>query len=680
MSSVTAVAPSQTACSPLDWFFIRVPLLLGTVGGIGIIAILTLMSYEIVARYVFNAPTNWSVEISTYILVGAAYVGAGLAHAQGANIRVELLLSWLRPNLRRPLEEISAWCGLAFVVVAAWQVALFTQSNWANGTASYILQLPQWIPNFPIFVGLIGLTLALLGEVRSLRLPVPAWRDWLAPIALLVAACALFFLGPMPESIGSTLFDWGTVTILLAVTVAAFAWSGWRVALAAIATFGTIGALIYLGRLLSLELVVALLFALVLFVFFIGVRIALGLGLLGLICLYALLPLPLPATIAERALTSVESFSLTALPMFVLMGGLLVRSGIATEMFVALLRLIGRVPGGIAHASVGACTLFAAVSGSSVATAATIGGIACPEMIRHRYSPRLAYGSVAAGGTLGILIPPSVPLIIYGTLAGVSVSQLFIAGIIPGLLMAAAFMATVFLWAVLRPQAAPRAESFTAAEKLHALVGMVPFLVMMVTILGSMYLGIVTPTEAGAIGALLALLTCIVRRCMTWSSFWESVLETLTVTAFILLIMFGASLMTYVFDFLRLAQSLVGAVKALDMSAVWVLVVVALIYIVLGMFLDSISLITMTLPVVFPMMTSVGFDPVWLGIILVVLVEIGLITPPVGMNLFVLQGVGKISMKEIVAGVMPFFFVMLLAIPVFFAWPELVLWLPANMK
>ncbi len=680
MESATAAPPPAAAASPLDWAFVRVPLLLGAIGGLGIVAILALMSYEIVARYLFNAPTDWSVEISTYILVGAAYAGAGLAHHHGANIRVELLLAWLRPPLRRALEQVAAWCGLAFVLVAAWQVAIFTHSNWINGTASYILQVPQWIPNFPIFVGLVGLALALLGEIRRLRPPVAAWRDWTAPAAVLAAAVVLFLFGPTAKPVGATLFDWGTVCILLASAVAALAWSGWRVTLAAIAVVGGIGLLIWLGRSLPLELMVALLFALVLFVFFIGVRIALGLGLLGLVCLYALLPFPLPATVAERALTSVESFSLTALPMFVLMGGLLVRSGIAAEMFVALLRLIGRVPGGIAHASVGACTLFAAVSGSSVATAATIGGIACPEMTRHGYSPRLAYGSVAAGGTLGILIPPSVPLIIYGTLAGVSVSQLFIAGVIPGLLMAAAFMATVFLWAVVSPQSAPRAASFTAGEKLRALRGIVPFLAMMVLILGSMYLGIVTPTEAGAVGAIMAFVVCLGRGRLSWRGFWDSILETLTVTAFILLIMFGASLLTYVFDYLRLAQSLVGAVKALDMSAAMVLLLVALIYIVLGMFLDSISLITMTLPVVFPMMVASGFDPVWLGILLVVLVEIGLITPPVGMNLFVLQGVGKISMKEIVYGTIPFFFVMLLAIPLFYAWPEIVLWLPANMK
>ncbi len=674
---------TPTATRPrslLDWLFDRIPELLGGIGGLGIVAILILMSYEIVARYVFSAPTNWSVEISTYILVGAAYAGAGYAHRQGANIRVELLISLLTPALRRALEEVSAWCGLVFVLIAAWQVALFTHGNWVNGTASYILQMPQWIPNFPIVVGLIGLALALLAEIRTLRAPVAAWRDWMAPIVLVGALVVLLAIGARTASLGGTLFDWGTVAILLALAVAAFAWSGARVALAAIAICAGIGVLVWLGRLLSLELVVALLFVLVLFVFFIGVRIALGLGLLGATCLYALLPFPLPATIAERALTSVESFSLTALPMFVLMGALLVRSGIATEMFVALMRLIGRMPGGIAHASVGACTLFSAVSGSSVATAATIGGIACPEMIRHGYSPRLAYGAVAAGGTLGILIPPSVPLIIYGTLAGVSVSQLFIAGIVPGLLVAAAFIATVCFWAMLRPGAAPRAKSFTAREKLVALAGMTPFFAMMALILGSMYLGVVTPTEAGAVGALLSLLICLLRRRIDWRGFWAAILETLTVTAFILLIMFGASLMTYVFDYLRLAQSLVGAVSAIDMAPIMVLLVVALIYILLGMFLDSISLITMTLPVVFPMMTAIGFDPIWLGIVLVVLVEIGLITPPVGMNLFVLQGVGKTSMKEIVYGVVPFFVVMMLAIPLFFIWPEIVLWLPANMK
>jgi len=651
----------------------------GAVAGLGILAILAMISYEVIARYFFNSPTGWVVEISTYVMVAVAYLGAAYAHVQGANIRVELLLGRLKEPVRRRLEEIAAWCGLAFVLLSAWQVALFVHANYVNGTRSYIMAVPQWIPNMPILIGLAILAMAILAEIRGLRRPVGALRDWAAPFFLLAAAVGLFALGPRLLPAGQTLFDWGTILVAGALLAAALAWSGARVTLAVVAILGGIGLALYVARDLPLPLVVALLFGAVLLVFLIGVRIAFGLGLIGLLPLYALLPFPLPATVAERALTSVDSFSLTALPMFVLMGALLVKSGIATEMFDALFKWLGRFPGGIAHASIGACTLFSAVSGSSIATAATIGTVACPQMIRHGYAPRLAYGAVAAGGTLGILIPPSVPFIIYGTLVGVSVSKLFIAGILPGMLLAGAMMGVISLWALMRPEAAPRAGRYPMAEKMRSLVGVLPFVGLMGLVLGSLYLGVVTPTEAGTVGAFLALGLCVGRYRLGLRDIWRAVLETVTVTAFILLILFGASVVTYVFDYLRLAKSLVAGAQDVALPLEAVLVLVALVYLLLGMFLDSISLITMTVPVAVPLVAAMGIDPLWFGVCLVILVEMGLITPPVGLNLFVLQGIGNVPLKEVVQGALPFFAVMMLCLALLYLVPAIATWLPQRM-
>jgi tripartite ATP-independent transporter DctM subunit len=273
-----------------------------------------------------------------------------------------------------------------------------------------------------------------------------------------------------------------------------------------------------------------------------------------------------------------------------------------------------------------------------------------------------------------------VPFIIYGTIAGVSVSKLFIAGIIPGLMLSAAMMAVIVAWALLRPDAAPRAERFTLAEKMKSLTGMLPFLGLMLLVLGSLYLGVVTPTEAGTVGAFLAFGLCLIRYRLSLNAVWQCVLETVTVTSFILLIVFGASLMTYVFDYLRLAKALVASVQTIEISRELAFLAIALVYIVLGMFLDSISLITMTVPVVFPLITALGFDPVWFGVCLVILVELGLITPPVGLNLFVLQGIGNVSLKEVVYGALPFFWIMTAGLVVLYVFPGIAIWLPQHMK
>lgn len=672
-----AIPPGSVA---LDLVFDRASLVSGVLAGAGILAIFGMITFEVISRYFFNSPTSWVVEISTYLMIGIAYIGAGYAHAQGANIRVDLLLDRLGPASRRRLEQIAGWCGLAFVLVSAWQVALFVNANYVNNARSYIMGIPQWIPNAPILIGLAILVVAMLAEIRSVRGPLTALRDWIAPLAFLAAVGGLIALGPRLVPVGTSLMDWGTALALAAIVISALAWSGLGVALATIVVLGGIGLALYGARDLPLPQVIALIFGAVLVVFAIGVRIAFGLGMIGLMPLYALLPIPLPATVAERAISSVDSFTLTALPMFVLMGALLVKSGIASDMFDALFKWLGRFPGGIAHASIGACTMFAAVSGSSIATAATIGTVACPQMIRHGYAPRLAYGSVAAGGTLGILIPPSVPFIIYGTIAGVSVSKLFIAGIIPGLMLSAAMMAVIVFWALLRPAAAPRAERFTLAEKMKSLTGMVPFLGLMLLVLGSLYLGVVTPTEAGTVGAFLAFGLCLGRYRLPLSAVWQCVLETVTVTSFILLIVFGASLMTYVFDYLRLAKALVASVQTIEISRELAFLAIALVYIILGMFLDSISLITMTVPVAFPLITALGFDPVWFGVCLVILVELGLITPPVGLNLFVLQGIGNVSLKEVVYGALPFFWIMTAGLAVLYVFPGIAIWLPQHMK
>lgn len=654
--------------------------LAGLLGGLGVLAILAMSSFEIISRYFFGEPTYWSVELSTYVLIAVAYCGAAYAHSLGANVRVTLLLDSLQPPVRRTLETSTAWGSILFVLVASAQTYDFILKNYFNGTKSYIMLVPQWIPNLSIFVGLILLVLAILGEIRRLSGSRPVWRELAAPMLFALAILTIVLLGPNPPKLWSGRIDTELAVILVFWMFAILSWSGWRMLLATAAVTVLPAGLFYFGNGLGASSTAALLFALVIASFLIGYRIGFGLGLIAMLSLYFLLPFALPSTIAERAFTSLESFSLTSLPMFVLMGALLVRSGIARELFDTLLKWMGRLPGGIAHAAMGACSVFAAVSGSSIATAATIGGVACPEMIRNGYSPRLAYGSVAAGGTLGILIPPSAPLIIYGTLASVSISKLFIGAMIPGLALTMLFMGVIWLWSVIDREAVPKGDPVPLGVRMNSLKGAVPFALLIASVLGSLYLGVVTPTEAGALGAVMAAVLCLLRGLFSFRLFWAAVLEAVMVTGFILLIVFAASLLTFIFDFLRISQTILAVSTDAGLGPFTVFLILAVFYIVLGMFLDSISLITLTLPVVMPLVLSLGLDPVWFGIVLVLLVEIGLITPPIGLNLFVLQGVGKISLRDVSLGAVPFGTVMVLFLFLLYFVPSLVTWLPELVK
>ena len=384
---------------------------------------------------------------------------------------------------------------------ATWQMASFNYQEYLNDTRNWgLLATPQWIPELPVSLGYGLFALAILADIRRLSAPVEPVRRWIVPSAFIILAGVLVFLGPYPIPIGAGPVDWGSLSVAGTFLVAVWAWNGPRILLAFATIIGAVALLFLWAQGLTLLPIGFLIVLIMLFFLLIGVRISLALGMVGLLGLCFLLPQPQLSLVAERSWNSVNSFTLTAIPMFVLMGGLLLRSGVTTQMFDALLRWFGRTPGGIAHASIGACGIFAAVSGSSLATAATMGAVACPEMIKRGYSPQLTYGVIAAGGTLGILIPPSIAMIIYGTTVGAPITVLFMAGVIPGLVLMASFMAAVFVWAFAVDGAAPQGRAFTLREKLGALVGVLPFLVLIVSVLGSLYLGIATPTEAGGIG------------------------------------------------------------------------------------------------------------------------------------------------------------------------------------
>lgn len=658
-------------------------------GWIGVVTVflLTLITcYEVVSRYVFGSPTIWVTESSGYILVGLAAIGAAYANYERAHIRVDLLLDRLSDRVRVLLEQGAVWVAFAFVAITAWQIALKVYADYVNGARFWgLLEVPKWIPETPLFLGFGLLAISLVQEAQAIEGTTPNKRKrTVGFIGAVTSIFALIAMGAI-EAGGVAPAIGGIDTSLLAILVLS---AGLSLGINGVPAFSMVVALYGVCAIVMsmfhdvsplglLGVIVAILLAMLL----LGVRVAFALGSVGVLGIFLLLPQGQGRAIAERVFTSLNSFELTAVPMFVLMGTLLLRSGVSTRMFDAVMKWVGRLPGGIAHASVGACALFAAVSGSSVATAATMGTIARPEMLKRQYSARLTYGSVAAGGTIGILIPPSVPMIVYGAAVGASVTSLFIAGIIPGILITAAFVAVVGIWSIISPESAPRGPVSKTQDKIKALWGILPFVALIALILGSLYAGVATPTEAGAVGAFLAFVLSTFRGEISVKSLIDCGLETTKVSSFVLLIIAATSVLTYSLDFLEIPQSSVDGINALGLSPLGIICVVFLIYVLLGMFIDPISMMLITLPITFPLVTQSGFDPIWFGVALVVMIEIALITPPIGINLFVLRGMsGDVPMSRIVTGAAPFLLAMIAILGILVAFPGIVTWLPSTTK
>ncbi|MGQ9367849.1 TRAP transporter large permease [Azospirillum sp. ST 5-10] len=376
---------------------------------------------------------------------------------------------------------------------------------------------------------------------------------------------------------------------------------------------------------------------------------------------------------------------LTAIPLFVLLGEMLLRSGIADRMYGALALWLGRLPGGLLHTNIGCCALFAATSGSSVATAATIGTVALPALTQRGYAPSRSLGSLAAGGTLGILIPPSVNMLVYGSIANVSIGQLFIAGIVPGILLTLLFMAYIAAESLLARRAGggdPVEPPCGRRARLAALVHLVPPAVIFAIVMGSIYLGLATPTESAAIGVVVALALVWREGRLSLTFLDHCFRQTAKTTGMILLIVAAAFVLNLTLALGGVAEALTKWVAAQGLSATGLLLALILFYLVLGMFMDVLSMQVLTIPIAMPIVLAVGIDPIWFGVFIVLMCELGMITPPVGMNLYVVQGVRKDGgdFRDVVVGSVPYAVLMILFTLALIAVPEIVLWLPASMS
>ncbi|MFZ5632967.1 MAG: TRAP transporter large permease subunit [Bacillota bacterium] len=586
--------------------------------------------YEIIARKLFNTPTDWVQDVSVYVMIWFAFITAGYTWRKERHIRVDVVTDRIAPAGRKALALVTSLFTLFYaglLVVQGWKMVSLSMSS--GQVTPNVLQVPVWLVQFGIVLGSAVLALQLIRQIAAdiddlCKIPRKSRADWL-PAAVFV--------------------------VLAAVSV-------WLVALNPVVGL--------------IMLLVTLLFG--------GVPVFAGLGLVGAAGFFMLFggvsSLGQVPFIGYKAM---NEFILVALPLFVFGGGLMMSGGIGRELFDLCAKLVGHLPGGLAVATIFAAAVFAAISGSSVATAATIGMIALPAMLANNYDRRLAYGCVAAGGTLGILIPPSAPMIVYSAITDESTGALFMGGVIPGLLLTMIMAG----YAVVRSMRAGSHEKIAPAaikEKVIALKDGIWGLLAPVIVLGGIYTGLFTPTESAAVLILYAFLIGVLRGRIKPGNLSETVAEGTTSAGMILMIIAGAMVMGAVFTQLQLPNTLSAAVAGAGLNPWWVMAAIMLLMVCLGMILEVASILLITIPILYPLIISLGFNGIWFCILVVVNMEMALITPPVGLNLFVIGGVERsATMAAIVRGVVPFIIIMVVFLVLLCLFPQLATWLPDMM-
>jgi len=421
---------------------------------------------------------------------------------------------------------------------------------------------------------------------------------------------------------------------------------------------------------------------LLVFLLFLGMPIAFVMMFVGFLGISALTSVSaaLPV-VAHTVYETSAHFPYTMIPLFVMMGGLAGGAGMTKDLYQAFDAWFRRWPGGLGIATIAACAFFAALSGSSVAAAAAMGTIAIPEMKRFRYAPRLATGIVAAGGTLSFLIPPSLGFVVYGMLTEQSIGKLLIAGILPGIFLSLAFMGTIVIWVKWNPQIAPTTSaSIDWKKRLKALSSIWETVLVFFLVVGGIYGGFINPTEAGAIGASSLFVIALFKKRLTWANLFSSLLEALRISVFVLFLVAGANVFSYFLALSTIPMEVSSWMSGFHVSRYAILLIVILIYLGLGCFLDAISMMVLTMPVIFPVIRALGFDPIWFGVICVIMMEAGLITPPVGLNVYTLAGVVQdVPMGEIFRGAFPFLLSMLAVVILVTLFPKICLFLPEMM-
>lgn len=425
---------------------------------------------------------------------------------------------------------------------------------------------------------------------------------------------------------------------------------------------------------ISIAIMIALLFS--------GIPVGVSMGILSLVGMFFVAgPQSAVGLIQRVAYDTFASYDFSVVPLFLLMGEFCFHAGISSDLFSAAYKWIGNFRGGLALATVGACAVFAAVSGSSIAATATFSTVAVPEMKKYHYDSSLACGAVASGGTLAVMIPPSIIFVIYGIVTGQSIGKLLIAGLLPGIVLTLFFFAAVYLVCLRNPLMGPRGPRTTWKEKLVSLKNTWIVLLLFVLVIGGMYVGIFSPSEAAGVGAFGAFAFALARRKLGWTNFKASLRETCRTGGMIFIIILGAMLLNYFLAVTRLPAVLSGTIIGMKLNPYAIIVIIVVIYVILGALMDEMGMILLTVPIFFPIVTSLGFDPIWFGVMVVIVCQMGMIAPPVGMTVFIVAGIIRdVPMSTVYRGIMPFLVADLCVTAILIAFPQIALWLPYLLK
>jgi len=419
-----------------------------------------------------------------------------------------------------------------------------------------------------------------------------------------------------------------------------------------------------------------------LILFFLQVPVAYALAIVGVIG-YSILTSPSAAlNLLSRDLYGVfSSYGLALVPLFIFMGFIAFYAGVSRKLYEMAYKLTGGIRGGLAMGTVVACTAFGAVCGSTTATAATIGSIAIPEMKRYGYGNKISAGSVAAGSGLGILMPPSVVFIIYGILTQISIGKLFLAGITPAILITILFCIAVYFYSIISPSQSPPGEKFPIKEKIKSIIDVWETLLVFSLVMGGMFFGIFTPTRAGAVGSFLLLVIVVIQKKLSWKNFVKAVYDTLNVSCMVIMLVAGATIFGHFLALSRVSMEMANLVSSLNLPGWGIVSIICLIYLIAGCFIDALALVTLTIPIFYPIIVSLGYDPVWFGVIIVLITQMGIITPPVGVNAYIVKGLSPhIKLEEVFAGIVPFLIALIIGTGIIIACPKISLLLPEMVK
>ena len=599
-----------------------------------------LTALDVVLRYGFTRPLAWSYELTRVFLLIIVFFGVAYVGLKKSHVRISVVISHLPPRPQAILNAITDLMSLFTFAFITWQGAV---------RAIILLQSGQIFSNlrFPVYTVLILLSLGsfifcivLLRDVLAdfgEQLRESKHKNWLwlgLGSMLGLALCLLPFWYPL-LGLGLSSSEWSIIGVLLFFLL-----------------------------------------------MFLGMPLASGMALVGYIGVGCLVGLDAGLNlISTTPADTGMRYTYSVVPLFILMGLFAYHAGIIKDVYLSISKWVGRLPGGLAIATLGGGAAFAAVCGSSVASGAALCTISYPELKRYNYDPALATGCIAAGGTLGIMIPPSLDFVVYGILTLTSVGKLLIAGILPGLLMTALFMLSTYLICWRNPLLGPPGPGgITLKEKIKAVGSVWPILALFLLVIGGIYFGIFTPTEAGGVGSFGSFVIAVIKRKLDWKKFFASLMDTVESTSMILIMLVGAMTLGYFLTITKVPMTLADYLLALPINRWFIITLVMIVYLALGCVMDSFAIMIITVPIVFPAMMSLGFDPVWYGVLMVATVELGLITPPFGMLIFIISGVTKEPMGTVYRGMVPYIFSDLIAVTLIMAFPQIALFLPTLMK